>query len=195
MNLDDHIKALSKLEEELEKGLPEIAKYVATNDLIALITRRVIGSQEDYTGKTFKSYSTKPMLTNRTALTSRAYSSVAGSKKKRRDLDWVTINGHKLFELKGGYAEYRNLLGHTNKNKSFELTGEMWRKFGILSVSTSNYITTVIMGGTNEASQMKIDANSEREGVSIIEASKKEIEIAEKSMQKWLEDVVSRNLK
>ena len=53
-----------------------------------------------------------------------------GSKQKRRELKWVTLQrggrNIKLFELPGGYKEFRDIHGRQTDHVDFTFTGKMW---------------------------------------------------------------------
>jgi len=194
MTLQETQRQIQQLRKKVSTDLPrEIAKIIAA-DTVSQIETRVRDKQMGCNGS-FGKYSTRPMLTSgETAKGRRVWRAVAGSKSKRKNLDWVTIKrggkNIKLFELKGGYAELRRLEGFSNTNKSFEFTGEMWRKFGVVSVSQQAGKLTVKLGGKTTAAQDKIDWNSEREGVDIIDACKAEVEWLQRRVGKILEGYV-----
>ena len=195
MTVDETIKRIEKLRRALSKDLVrDIAKMVS-QDVVSMIEKRVRDQQKDSKGVSFGSYSRKPMLTSgETVKSRRVWNAVAGSKKKRSDLNWVTIKkggkNIRLFELKGGYAELRRLEGFSNANKSFEFTGEMWRKFGVVRTTVTGNGITITLGGKTDAAQNKIDWNSEREGRSIIDISPAEVAHVQKKIDKLIQGYI-----
>jgi len=179
----------------IKRGLPRELTRIVTHDTVAQIHTRVVDRQENAKGQKFSRYSTTPTLSGgTTAKSKRVGTQLAGSKAKRSQLDWVTIkragkNVH-LFVVPGGYQEIRSIEGFGNQNKSFDFTGQMWRGFGVKRTEVSSDRFAVILGGKNQESQDKIDWNSEREGIAIIDASRSEqmhIKIQlEKEIDKYL---------
>lgn len=172
MTIDETINKLKAFEKKVKTDLVRDLGRVIAQDTVSQIETRVRDQQKDCRGRSFGAYSTRPMLTSGETLKSRrVWQKLASSKSKRRALNWVTIkrggkNIH-LFELKGGYAELRKLEGFNNSKKSFEFTGEMWRKFGVISSTLAGNKVIFRLGGKTQAAQDKIDYNSEREGVEI----------------------------
>lgn len=195
MKFEEAIKCFDKLEKEIKRNLPRDLISIVASDTVAAIQTRVIERQETAKGSSFDRYSTKPTLSSgTTAKSKRIFSQLAGSKSKRKNLDWVTIkragkNIH-LFEIKGGYQEIRRLEGFGNTAKSFEFTGQMWRMFGIKKTQTTGSKILITLGGKDQESQDKIDWNSEREGIDIIDMNKDEvnhlIRQVEKEMKKYI---------
>jgi len=122
-----------------------IMASIASNALTT-IRARVQETGVDADGNKFRSYSTSPMLANCSGMTSSACSRVAGSKDKRKNLKWVTLNrvsktGKKirLFEIPGGYKEYRELHGRQTDHVDFVFSGRMWSNIKVIgSVSELN---------------------------------------------------------
>ena len=180
LSLDETIRRLKEFRKKLSTDFVKDLGKVVGVDTVSQIEMRVRDRQKKADGQLFSRYSTSPMLTSGTTIKSkRVWQALASSKTKRRSLDWVTIkkggkNIH-LFELKGGYAQLRKLEGFGNARKSFEFTGEMWRKFGVKKTTMGSGVITFTLGGKTTAAQDKIDWNSEREGVNIIEPGKEEV--------------------
>ena len=197
MTLDETIQKLTAFKKNLQQNLVRDLGKIIGVDTISQIEMRVRDKQKNWQGQSFSRYSTRPMLTSgTTAKSRRVWRAVASSKAKRRELDWVTIkkggkNIH-LFELKGGYAEMRRIEGFSNANKSFEFTGEMWRKFGIKDVKTGSGVIIFKLGGKTVASQDKIDWNSEREGINIIQPSQDEINYLQDKINRLLPEYLAK---
>lgn len=191
MTIQEYNDRLEKFKNKLATFIFKKVAAYAGADLTAQIENRVQQTQKKAKGGKFSTYSTRPMLTSGTTKKSqRVWRTMAGSKEKRKHLDWVTIkkagkNVH-LFELPGGYAEMRRLEGFSNKHKSFEFTGAMWDKFGVTSLKTRKTGFTIKLGGTTGYSQDLINIHSKREGIDIIDVSNKEQEFLSKNVDKWV---------
>lgn len=195
MNIQETIKQIDKLKQKVKTDLVAQLSQIIAQDIVSVIQKRVRDNGKDSTGASFGKYSTTTMLTSGTTLKSRrVWRAVAASKKKRKNLNWVTIKkggkNIRLFELKGGYAELRRLEGFSNAVKSFEFTGEMWRKFGIVRTTVTGNGIIFTLGGRTDASQNKIDRNSEREGRSIIDISQSELTFLQTQIDKILQGYV-----
>jgi len=70
----------------------------------------------------------------------------------------------------------------------------MWREFGIVRVKKAPLSFSITIAGTTTNAQTKIDDNSQREGVSIIEASEAEKSLVERTAQDWIDDQAKRIL-
>lgn len=180
MKVDEAAERFGRLSKMIQRELPVFIQEVIAMNAVSKIHNRVVMTQKNFMGGSFSAYSRKPMLTSgQTEKSKRVWRAMASSKAKRRQLDWVTIrsggrNVH-LFELPGGYAQLRQLEGYSNTRKSFEFTTQMWRGFGVKRIKKSTNEITVTLGGRNIESQNKIDWNSQREGVNIVNISDKEL--------------------
>ena len=154
--------------------LPVFAQQVASNDLAALVTNRVVQTGKNFKGGSFSAYSSKTVAAWRFWGKSRTQ---AAEKKVRA-----------VSRAKGAlsYQEFRELNNLKTDKKNFEFTGEMWRKFGIVRVDVSGQRFKISLGGTSTVAQDKIDENSNREGISIIEASTREEQIVQNTVQGWI---------
>lgn len=198
MSPDEAAVRFDKLEKMIGRELPIFIQERIAMNAVAMIHNRVVNKQKNFMGGSFSSYSKKPMLTSGTTeKSSRVYRAMASSKQKRKQLDWVTIrsggkNVH-LFELPGGYAQLRNLEGYSNPKKSFEFTTQMWRGFGVKRKKVSGKTIIITLGGKNLESQKKIDMNSRREGINIINISDAELKelavMVDKEIQKYINKV------
>lgn len=84
------------------------------------------------------------------------------------------FRGNPFSDYSEAYKKFRQKKGKESAFKNFTFTTEMWNKFGIVKQSFSKKGVVVKLGGKNRDSQIKINVNSKREGISIIEISKKE---------------------
>lgn len=181
MKLEEYVKNLDKFRSKLPAWLFQVLQQYASLYAVADISQRVVQRQISHKGTSFSKYSTKPYYTTgRDERSDKVYKALAGTKAQRKNLKWITVkengvNVHK-FLLKGGYQQFREIYGYSNTRKSFELSTQMWRHFGVKkSIKKANEIIITI-GGTNREAQAKIDENSAREGMSIIGLTQKEQE-------------------
>jgi len=186
-----------ELDRMIRRDLPVFIQERIAHNAVAMIHNRVVKKQKNYLGGQFSAYSKRPMLTSGTTEKSkRVGRALASSKAKRAELDWVTIRSGgrnvRLFELPGGYAQLRRLERFSNARKSFEFTGQMWRGFGVKKKQVSGTTIIITLGGRNLESQKKIDANSKREGISIINISDRELEELARMVDKKLQRYVNK---
>ena len=176
---DQYNKAFDQTITEVEKkSLDRMVKL--GNDANALIRQRVQEEGVNAEGKRFDGYSKKPMLANCSSMTKSACSRIAGSKTKRKELSWVTLERGgkkvKLFELELGYFQYRLLHGRQTNHVDFTFTGRMWNNIGIVSNAGDHNAGTVIIGAKTEEDKKKLEGNTKRKG-DILDLSEKEINL------------------
>jgi len=137
------------------------------------------------------------MLTSGTTAKSKSvWNKLASSKTSRRDLDWVTIkrrgkNVH-LFELKGGYKQLRQLEGLQTAHKDFSFSQVMWNSYGVKRTVNTNNEVVVTIGGKTQDSQDRINWNSKREGVEIINISDQELKKLAKNLDKQIQKYINK---
>ena len=197
MTPDEAAKRFQRLLQTINRDLPTFIQERTAHNAVTFIEQRVQNTGRNYLGNPFRPYSTKPMLTSGTTEKSKAiWNQLASSKTRRKDLDWVTIkrrgkNIH-LFELKGGYKEMRRREGLKTGHKDFWFTSMMWRGFGVKRVVRSKGKMVVTLGGKNVESQKKIDRNSDREGVNIINISDQELKILAKQIDRQMQKYINK---
>ena len=197
MSPQEAAKRFARLQKMINKDLPKFIQGRIAQNAVAMISQRVIHQQRNFLGGSFSNYSRKPMLTSGvTEKSKRVGQAMAGSKQKRKALNWVTLrrqgrNIH-LFELKGGYAQLRRLEGFSNAKKSFWFTSQMWRGFGVKKTGKTKNEVIVTLGGRTLESQKKIDANSRREGINIINISDNELKKLAKMVDKEIQRYVNK---
>lgn len=182
MTPQEQIQRVKDLIAYINDELPIFAKQVLANDLAALVTNRVVQKGENFRGGSFSRYSSKTVAAWRFWGQSRTQ---AAEKKVRS-----------LSRAKGAlsYKEFRELNNLNSTKKNFEFTGEMWRKFGIVKEKKTSTGFRISLGGTTPGAQNKIDENSEREGISIIEANENEKSKVEDTTLNWVEQQAKRIL-
>lgn len=129
---DDLQQRISKLQ-STDKLLLTVARemYIITSKRIFVDGIMTDGGKWKYSSKTilagFSSFSTKA-----------GFNKFAGSKKQRKDLNWVTLkNGAKVFEVQGGFKSIKQADGHTNP---FDFTGQLRRSYTYDGTSNASYV-------------------------------------------------------
>jgi len=197
MTPDEAAKRFRKLLDMINRDLPVYIKETVAHDASAAVARRVQETGKNYLGNSFKPYSTKPMLTSGTTSKSKAiWNQLASSKTSRRELDWVTIKRRgkniRLFELKGGYKEMRRRETLQTGYKDFSFSQVMWNSYGVKRTVNSKGKVVVTIGGKTQDSQDRIDWNSKREGVEIINISDQELKKLAKNMDKQIQKYINK---
>lgn len=182
MNIREQIERFDELIAFVQNELPQKAEQVAGHDLVALITNRVVQDGMNYAGGKFSPYSERFLRAD--AFVGKSRTQTAERKIQAQLKAGGTLN----------YKQFRELNNLETDKKNFEFTGEMWRKFGVISSTVGGMRFRITLGGKTEAAAKKIEENSEREGVSIIEASAEEGFIVVGTMQAWLNKEADRIL-
>ncbi len=188
MTIENQISNIDQLIASIENELPQVLEQKAANDLRVMISKRVMESGTTSTGSKFSNYSTNPIYIN---TSDNSPKKVSPKGKTGKTVFAKTGKPHKSTYFGGGYNEFRDRIGRST-NKDFFLTGEMWRKFGVKRTEKNGDKVTVVLGGTTEIAQNKIDGNSEREGISIIKPNEKEVLIVESILQRWINDLAQK---
>jgi hypothetical protein len=176
MDLDTYIINLTKLQEQFTPMLLNKIKGKAAFLVLEPMAKRVQQKGENATGGKFSPYSTKPTLSSgKTPKGSTVWRELAGSKEKRKELEWVTVKGRHLFIIKGGYKEIRKIEGLETSFKNYTFTGEMFKQILVTKETQDTDSTIVVTISANEANQQKkLNWTSENEGISIIALNKAE---------------------
>lgn len=94
---------------------------------------------------------------------------------------------HKTRYFANGYDQYKTELGRNDGFKNFSLSGKMWAGFNVKNTrAILDLGAATELGGINADSQDKIDANSDREGRSIIEMNTEEKKYLDERVQKYV---------
>lgn len=201
MKLDEYIQNMRWFREALPEWLYAVLNQYASHVAVAAIIKRVTTRQLSHQGIRFSKYSTKPYYTTgRDERGDKVYKAVAGTKEQRKNLKWITAkdeNGNMvpMFLLEGGYKQYRDIdrgKAYSSPYKSFELTTQMWRHFGVIRHRGSKNLIVITIGGKNREAQKKININSEREGIPIIGMSDKEILNLERYVERAFEKMIKQ---
>lgn len=174
------------------------------NEALVLVRNRVQEEGENAKGEKFKAYSKKPMLANFTSFkTKDAYNKIAGSKAKRKELKWVTIGGAsgfasflsvsagtskgstnegrgaRLFEIPGGYKQFRELHGRPGDIVNFTFTGRMWGNIKLVSDMSELNMGVAIIKATEAEQKKKLEGNTKRRGEILALSKSEENRLAE----------------
>jgi len=182
MDIYEQIERFDRLLSFVENELPKYAEQVLAVEIANAVSDRVINTGKNYKGGSFKPYSTNLTAAYRFWGLSRTNTAEKKIRKLARDKGALSYKG---------FRELNNL---KTDNKIFEFTGTMWREFGVVKSTKTASGFTIKIGGTKPKSQQKIDENSKREGISIVEASEKEEFEAQQATQAWLENEALRIL-
>ena len=131
------------------------------------------------------------MLAGRMGMTTSAYSNIAGSKDKRAELEWVTYKGRKLFELPGGYKQFRELHGRQTGFVDFTFTGRMWNNIKLVSDRAELNSGVAVIKPTEDIQKKKLSGNTEKRG-DILALSKAEEQRLADIYSVWFEGALRR---
>jgi len=158
----------------------------------AMIKDRVIKTGQNAEGEQFDPYSTTPMLTNCSQMTAAACNKKTGSKAKRKELKWVTLKrggkSVRLFELAGGYKEFRELHGRQTGFVDFAFSGKMWANINVVSGDDEHKIGRARISTLSEEEMKKLAGNTERKG-EILNLSQEETYTLARYIEKRLTDM------
>lgn len=195
MTIEVYIQNIQRWIESIPQGQAEIVLETA-NNANAMIKKRVIESGTKADGSKFEGYSTKPMLANCSSMTQSACSRKAGSKEKRKDLKWVTLKrggkNVKLFELEGGYKEYRELHGRQTSFVDFAFSGRMWADVQVTSNDNDHRKGRATVSAMSDEQYKKLEGNNaKREG--ILDVSELEMNDLASMIENRLVEMMQRN--
>lgn len=158
----------------------------------AMIKDRVTKTGQNAEGEQFDPYSTTPMLTNCSQMTAAACNKKTGSKAKRKELKWVTLKrggkSVRLFELAGGYKEFRELHGRQTGFVDFAFSGKMWANINVVSGDDEHKVGRARISTLSEEEMKKLAGNTERKG-EILNLSQDETYTLARYIEKRLTDM------
>jgi hypothetical protein len=178
MALSDLVARLERAEQRVQSELQGIA-VKAANDLVGLVTLRVVNEKLNADNQPFSPYSTTPVPAylyfgkGRTSSSDRAVSALS---KKRESIS---------------YKQFREINNLESDRKNFEFTGEMFRKFEVVRSGQQGNTAFAEVGGSTPAAQNKMNWTSQQEGRSVIEWSDSEIQSVQTIFQQWANDIIS----
>ena len=157
-----------------------------------MMKKRIIERGETAEGNKFDPYSTTPMLTNCSQMTQAACNKKTGSKEKRKELKWVTLKrggkNIRLFELAGGYKEFRELHGRQTGFVDFAFSGRMWADVQVVSSADEHKAGSARISTLSEEQMKKLMGNTERKG-EILNLSQEETYSLARLIEKRLTDL------
>ena len=170
--IQGQIDRLTAIERRLNGGAIN-AVTIAGADMAAAIANRVIETGVAAAGDKFTPYS--PIKFPAYLYVSKALNAVGEAKtraaaKRKEGISWGT---------------FRTYNGRQKAYKNFAFSLEMWRNFGVKSVTYSGGIYTLTLGGKTKASADKIGWMSAQEKRSIIAANRVEKGRAGESLLKY----------
>lgn len=172
MDVQQKIQSIQAAIDTINQKFSDIALRRAAIIMRNSIEKRVHEKSKRADGDTFGEYSKNKLPVN--------YFENMGSRK---------VNFTKEEKKTGvSYADFRKKLGKQNKNKNFELTGDMWKDFGIKELKANEFT----LASTTEASQKILDINSDREKINIIKSNPEEEKQATKEIETWLFDIIKK---
>jgi len=167
MTPEEVAQNMNKVAFSIERAFGDIMKRAAFNAL-ATLRNRVQTSGVNAEGSKFPPYSTRPMLTNCASMTQAACAAKTGNEDKRKKLKWVTLQrggrSVRLFELEGGYAEYRDLHGRQTSFVDFTFSGKMWANISLVSSDEEHQKGVARITAPNEDEYKKLEGNTNRKG-------------------------------
>lgn len=173
-SIEEYTKALNKRIKLLQTSEKQFALVV--NGTHAEIVDRIFGEGKNEKNSQIGKYSTKPTLAGAKSFTTKSgFNKIAGSKTKRKKLEWVTIrSGGKqvnLFEVPGGYKQIRSLDGSQTSFVDLTRSGELKSDFAKAAqrLGPFKYAT----GVRKDINSKKIEGNEKRFG-GIFQPTKKE---------------------
>jgi hypothetical protein len=174
-------------------GLPAIVTEIATMNIAPSIKERVETEGKDQDGGRFGQYSTTegyfPVKTPGLKKLTKPYGKTneAGNQFSKFQSGKKEGQEHTTKYLPGGYDQYKREVDRHIGTKNFSLTGAMWRGFGISNrAEVINEKVIAELGGKNKYSQDLIDANSDREEMSIIAANAAEAQLFVEMLQDYV---------
>lgn len=190
MKSEDAIKNMTEI---INSSISEfgVVMFDVAQTANTLMKQRIVETGKDAQGNMFPPYSEKPSLVN----CSNKYMSMAvcnqltGSKEKRKELKWVTIKrGDKttrLFELEGGYKQFRELHGRQTSHVDFTFSGEMMANIQVVSDQGEHKSGRARISTLSDEKNLILAGNTERKG-EILMLSDGEVNEISGIIENWL---------
>lgn len=186
MTTEEAIKNMDKIIAESVSEFGVVMLQVAQS-ANTLMKQRIVETGVDAEGKPFAPYSTKPMLANCKSkyMSAAVCNQLAGTPEKRKELKWVTVNNKKLFEIDGGYKEFRELHGRQTNHVDFNWTGEMWANVQVVSSEDEHRTGLARISTLSETENDKLSGNTDRRG-EILMLNDSEVKVVSDIIEDWL---------
>lgn len=186
-------EAVEHMNEIIRKSIDEFGDvmFQVASRANFLIKNRVINTGINAEGQPFEGYSTRPMLMNCASqyVSTSVCNRLAGSKKKRSELNWVTLKkgdrNIRLFELEGGYKQFRELHGRQTGHVDFMWSGEMWSSVQVVSDDAQHRKGRAIISTTRDEENIKLAGLTDMKG-DILMLSNDEINEVSDMIENWL---------
>jgi len=195
MTFQEAIKSNKAFAEDWKANLGSLT-YEIANSANSLMKLRITQQGMNADNQAFDPYSTEPMLANCSSMTTEACNKVAGSAAKRKNLRWVTLKrgnrNIRLFELAGGYKEFRELHGRQTGFVDFAFSGRMWADVQVISTNAEHQEGRARIGTLSEEQNKKLEGNTARRG-DILELSDQEINILQKTIEVRIAELMSKH--
>ena len=197
---------VQQLNSKFEKVIDELTGDSLGNIMIGIglearkmIYDRVHGTGANAEGQKYTPYSTKSMLSGCANLNSAVCERLIGSKNKRSEKKWVTLDklnkaGKKirLFEIPGGYKELRELHGRQTGFVDFAFTNRMWNNIKLKQDRMNLNRGIAVIGTTEDTEQKKLAGNTARRG-EILKLSQAEITELSGKLDNKIQEIFKRN--
>jgi len=166
---------------------------------LKMIAERIRKTGQAPGGGSYKPYSTNPMFVGRKSFLSDTKSNILlGSKKKRKELQWFTVQtkqgGRRVALLDGGYRKLRELQGMQVGHKDFLYTGKMWGDIKVLRTDAKGDGFTTTIGAISAIADEKLEHNQEREGKEILMVTDSEEQRLAQILDEWITNRVNEML-
>jgi Tfp pilus assembly protein PilV len=158
---------------------------------VTMMKNRILQRGMNADNQKYDPYSTAPMLTNCSAMTD-----AACAKTKTKDKKWVTLKrggrNIRLFELAGGYKEFRELHGRQTGFVDFAFSGRMWADVQIVDTKFGKNTATATIGTLTDEQNKKLAGNTARRG-DILELSDEEIAKLGEIVTKRIDNLLAKH--
>lgn len=162
------------------------------SDALFLIKDRVINRGEDPDEKKLKPYSSNPMLTTKSQMSTAAYNKIAGSKQKKKELTWVVKNGQIYFVLPYGYSQFRKLHGRQTRHVDYTFSGRMWNNIKLQRDRSNLNGGVAVIGASTPEEKAKIENLIELRGV-FLKPSKRDMEVITQTFNTGIMNIFKKN--
>jgi hypothetical protein len=164
MDINDYNQRLEGVISDLKGGEHGRLMVMLGHNALAKVRQRIQQKGKDSEGKDWMPYSKKSMLSGSKNMTTEAFNKIGGSKKRRRELKWVTVENRgkkvRLFRLEEGYKQFRELHGAQTNYVDFTFSGRMWLNTSVTSESNN----VVVVKPQNDTELKKMEGNVKLRG-------------------------------
>jgi len=115
--------------------------------------------------------------------------------KERVTASGVSASGKPFTQYSIQYGKKRQTAGYQISYKDFMIKGTMWAGVKVLSVKSRGNIVELIYGGTDELTRQKLRGHGQREGISIIQPAKNELNTVAKLVSAYCVDYMKSKLR